>query len=417
MLESGSLISGVEIFEIVFGGDGVARLEDGAIVFVPFSAVGDVLTVEITEARKNFYKGRIRAIEKAGAGRGVAQCPHYGSCGGCVYQHLAYEAELEAKRAQFRAVMRRIGHFDEFPELEIFMPSPERYGYRNKLRLEPIVSKGALGRGKRGMPILEYGFCERDNRTFFTVASCPLAAERLNASIGSEKHCAYAQQNAKREKPYPMTIRMDCSGKCASYFGKAAPNLPWMKEMLLGEEIRVPTGSFWQVNQAVADGLLQTVRGWLKDIDARALVDAYAGIGTFSLAFGDLFQYRVVIESDAQAIAAAKYNHEQRGLKGHFIAATTESALGNALSTVTAAEAVVVLDPPRTGCVPSVLHTLHDFKPAHIVYVSCNPATLARDLELLCKDNLYVPERASAFDMFPNTAHFESAVLLSLKGN
>lgn len=415
MLENGSLISGVEIFEIVFGGDGVARLEDGAIVFVPFSAVGDVLTIEITDARKNFYKGRIRAIEKPGAGRCAAQCPHYGCCGGCVYQHIAYEAELNAKKAQFKSVMRRIGHFEEFPELELFMPSPDRYGYRNKLRLEPIATKGKLGKGKNGTPTIEYGFCARDNRTFFKVESCPLAADRLNSSIESEKHCHYAMQNARREKPFPMTIRMDATGNCASYFGKAAPNLPWMKEMLLGEEIRVPTGSFWQVNQAVADGLLKTVTGWLEKLGARALVDAYGGIGTFSLAFGDIFQYRVVIESDPQAIAAAKYNHEQRGLKGHFVAGTTESLLGNVLSTVTAAETVVVLDPPRTGCVPSVLNTLHDFKPGHILYVSCNPATLARDLELLCKNNLYVPERAAAFDMFPCTAHFESAVLLSLK--
>ncbi len=416
MLKSGSLISNVEIFEIVFGGDGVARLEDGAIVFVPFSAVGDLLTIEITEARKNFYKGRIRAIEKPGEGRGTAQCPHYGSCGGCVYQHLDYNAELDAKRKQFHSVMRRIGHFEEFPELELFMPSPDRYGYRNKLRLEPIASKGMLGRGKRGMPTLEYGFCERDNRTFFQVDSCPLAAKKLNAAIESEKHCHYAQQNAQREKPFPMTIRMDSTGKCASYFGKAAPNLPWLKEMLLGEEIRVPTGSFWQVNQAVADGLLKTVRAWLEGLGARSLVDAYAGIGTFSLAFGDIFQYRVVIESDAQAIAAAKHNHELRGLKGHFVAGTTESALGNSLSSVTASETVVVLDPPRTGCAPSVIKTLHDFKPEHIVYVSCNPATLARDLELLCKNNFYVPAHAAAFDMFPCTAHFESAVLLSLKG-
>ncbi len=414
MLEVGSLISGVEIFELVFGGDGVARLEDGAIVFVPFSAVGDVLTVEITDARKNFYKGRIRAIEKASVGRGAALCPYYGCCGGCVYQHLTYEAELEAKRLQFMSVMRRIGHFEKFPELETFMPSPQRYGYRNKLRLEPIVSKGTLGKGKKGLPTLEYGFCERDNRTFFSVKSCPLAAERLNDAINSEKRCAYAQQNARREKPYPMTIRMDASGKCASYFGKAAPNLPWLKETLLGEEIRVPTGSFWQVNQPVADGLLNTVREWLKPLGARALVDAYGGIGTFSLAFGDLFQYRVVIESDEQAIAAAKLNHEQRSLKGHFVAGTTESSLGNALCTVTVAETVVVLDPPRTGCVPSVIATLHDFKPRHVLYVSCNPATLARDLEQICKGDIYVPKRAAAFDMFPNTAHFESAVLLSL---
>lgn len=415
MLEVGTIISKLEIFEIVFGGDGVARLEDGAIIFVPFSAVGDILTVEITDARKNFYKGWIVSIDKPGPGRAEPICPNFGRCGGCAYQHLDYSAELQAKALQFASVMKRIGHFDDFPQIEKFVNSPQRTGYRNKLRLEPILaSRKKEQKGKRP-PSISYGFCERDNRTFFQVSKCPLAKDELNAAIKEHLKCAYAVQNARRDTPYPMTLRIDSTGKCASYFGRASANLPWFKEMLLGNEVRVPVGSFWQVNSAVAGELLLTIRQWLQEVQASTLIDAYAGVGTFSLALGDMFQFRIVIESDEQAIAASKHNHEQRGLDGDFIAGTTEDALGNALQKVKNSDAVVVLDPPRTGCLPKVISTLLAMKPATLIYVSCNPSTLARDLKLLCENGTYHPVRCAAFDMFPSTAHFESAVLLQTK--
>jgi len=238
--------------------------------------------------------------------------------------------------------------------------------------------------------------------------------DAINAEIKNALACPWAEQNSKREKPYPLTFRCDASGKTAYYFGFASSKLQWLHESLLGEDTSVPVGSFWQVNPPVAAEIIGTIRSWLEPLQSRALVDAYAGVGTFSLALGDMFQYRVIIENDKQAVAASRMNHENRGLKAKFVAGTTESALADVLSKVNCAETVVVLDPPRTGCLPKVLKTLQDFGPAIVVYVSCNPSTLARDLQLLCQDGTshYAPERAAAFDMFPATAHFESAVLL-----
>ena len=157
MQNEGNIIKGVEIFETVFGGDGVARLTDGEILFVPFSAPGDIATVEITEVKKSFCRGVIRSLETASPLRDKPVCPYYGRCGGCAYQHLTSEAECQQKSAQFKTVMQRIGKLQDLPEPEAMQTSPLRYGYRNKLRLEPF--QGTAG--------LSYGFCERDNATFF----------------------------------------------------------------------------------------------------------------------------------------------------------------------------------------------------------------------------------------------------------
>lgn len=413
MSECGDKIKGLRISELVFGGDGVARLEDGAIVFVPFAAVGDVVTVQITEVHKNFYRGEIVELEEPGPGRTAPLCKYFGACGGCAYQHLEYEEEAKAKKAQFASVIKRIGHFDAFPELEKFVMSPNRYGYRNKLRLEPIVSSKHPAKSRRnGKGTIGYGFCERDNNTFFSVASCALAKDAINNEIKNAVKCDWARQNATRPQPFPMTLRLDSEGRCATYFGFASSKLSWLHEKLFGQDVSVPVGSFWQVNPEVAEQLLATMRTWLEPLGHRTLIDAYAGVGTFSLALGDLFQYRMVIESDAQAVTASKLNHEKFGLKAKFTAGKTEDALGNALSSVKNAETVVLLDPPRTGCLPRVIKTLLEFKPAVVAYVSCNPSTLARDLRMLCENGDYKPVHAAAFDMFPATAHFESAVLL-----
>lgn len=407
-MDCGTIIRDVEIKELVFEGAGFARLDNGAAVFVPYSAVGDVLTIEVTAVHKNFYNAVIRKIQQPGEGRCEPACPFFGRCGGCSYQHIDYAHEVQAKRAQFATIMRRIGHFEEFPELELFYEAPKRFGYRNKLKLEPLAEKGRFSK----RPYLDYGFCGLDNREFFAVPKCLLAMDAINDTIRGAARGEWGAQNAKRREPYPLTLRADSNGNCAFFFGFASSRLPWLHERLLDKEVLVPVGSFWQVNPEVASALLEHVRGWLEPIGARTFVDAYAGVGTFSLALGDLFRNRVIIESDAQAVNASRKNHEMLGLQASFVSGKTEEALGQVLSKTDSRDTVVLLDPPRTGCHPHVLKALQEFKPETIVYVSCNPTTLARDLEKLCADGAYKPLRCAVFDMFPATAHFESAVLL-----
>jgi len=398
----------VTIQSIAFGGDGVARLEDGCVLFVPFTAVGDVAEVEITDQRKTFARAELRRLITPGPGRCEPVCRHFGRCGGCAYQHLDYAAEFEAKKAQLNDALRRIGGFRELPELSVAVPAPEILGYRNKLSLEP----GKPDLTDQGYH-LAYGYYQNDNKTFFTVKECPLARPEINRALPKAIRSPLGKQNARR-KPAPakIVLRSDSQHECSFYFGFAPSKHPWLHETVRGKNVMVPLGSFWQVNPPVADKLLKHVDQWARAIKADTLIDAYSGVGTFSLALTAEFKERILIESDAQAAEAANFNHQTLGLGCIAISGLTEKALPKQLMHCDLDATLVILDPPRTGCMPSVVEDLRKHSPADIIYVSCNPTTLARDLKALCADGKYAIDQLAMFDMFPRTGHFETAVKL-----
>jgi tRNA/tmRNA/rRNA uracil-C5-methylase (TrmA/RlmC/RlmD family) len=398
------------ITDIAFGGDGVARSEEGAVVFVPFTACGDTVDVRITSAQRTFLRGEVVEVVEAGPGRVSPPCPYFGSCGGCAYQHLEYEKELSAKVSQLGDSLTRLGGLSDFPDPDPVFPSPRVYGYRNKIRLEPVPGSG--DEDSEAVE-LDYGYCMRDNVTFMPIERCPLAAEPLNVLLRKVGRTAWGRKNARRPRPFPVTLRVTEDGSTHFYFGRAPASIPWLHERLLGRDISVPLGSFWQVNNEVADGLARTVSAWYGEEPTRVLIDAYAGVGGFSLAVGDSAQYRVLIEEDSQAMDAARYNHEMWGnLSCRCVAERVERGLPGALRTVNTSESTVILDPPRAGCGRSVIRTLCQLKPARILYVSCNAGTLARDLRALVGEGGFRLERLALFDMFPRTAHFESLALL-----
>ena len=402
----------VIITDIAYGGDGVGRLADGSVVFVPFTAVGDDVEIEITERKAAFCRGVARKFVAAGQGRATPCCRYYGRCGGCSYQHLTYETEVACKAKQFKTLMARVGKFESFPELESVNPSPQDYGYRNKLRLEP---------GERTLEAtgyyVPYGYFERDNTTFMMVKSCPLAQDALNKMLPKAIRSDWGKQNAKRKEPYPLTLRITTDGDCCFYFGQDSQKLSWLKEKLLGVTYRVPVGGFWQVNPPVAERLLQTVKAWCEALPTKGhLLDIYGGAGTFTMQLGPMFDHRSLVESDVPAVNAADFALQEAGLVTELWKGPAEeflSAADGPLANIDLDQTVAVIDPPRMGCLPKAISALRDRPPKYLIYVSCNPATLARDLKLLCADGLYKPEKCALFDMFPRTAHFESVVLLS----
>ena len=390
----------VRITDIAFGGDGVGHLADGKVAFVPFTAVGDLADVRVVSPGKSFSRCEMLSLREAGAGRAKPVCPYYGQCGGCVYQHLEYSAEIAAKSKQLTASLARIGRVDGDIQPEFFRSSPKRLGYRNKLRLEAF----------RDGDQVRYGFCQRDNVTFFPVKACPLADDSINRSLGECLALPWVARNGQTKTPLPLTIRHSSTGGMACYLGVTCKKA-CLIEKLAGLEVHVPVGSFWQVNPNVAPMLVSTLAEWLEPLPNGTLVDAYGGVGTFSLALGARFDHRIVIESDCAAAQCATLNHQEAGMKATILRHTTEAALGGALERLDASSTVVVLDPPRTGCLPAALEALLKHRPAVIAYVSCNPTTLARDLKTLGR--AYRLTRLAAFDMFPATAHFETLVLLA----
>ncbi|MCK5804102.1 MAG: class I SAM-dependent RNA methyltransferase, partial [Lentisphaeria bacterium] len=371
MLESGQLVE-LTISDVAFGGDGVARMEDGQVVFVPYTAVGDHVRVQIVEAHRNFARGVVAELLEGGEGREEPLCPHYGLCGGCRYQHLTYEKEVATKAVQLQALLRRVGGFDELPPLAAIIPSATPYGYRNKLRVEPL----GPGDPKAQDPHVSYGYCQLDNKTFFELDTCPLAAPALNEFLPKAQRTPWAKKNARRPKPYPMTLRQVSDGSTHLYFGHAPSTIPWLIETLLGREVRVPLGVFWQVNSAVAEILVGTVRDWFAEAPSETLVDAYSGVGTFSLALAEHAKRCVLIETSRDSLKAAEHNHLQWGTPNfECLCGKAGSMLQRTLPKCRSNDTTVLLDPTRSGCEPKVIDAIMRHRPEQILYVSCNAST------------------------------------------
>lgn len=393
----------IEITDIGYGGEGVGHLDDGMALFVPFAAPGDALSVTVTSRRSRFARGVIREIHTPGPDRVEPPCPYYGTCGGCCFQHLTHEAELAAKSKQLSDLLQRVGHCETLPEIARVVRSPQLYGYRNKVTLHPL----------RADDRVRYGFVESDGKTVLPVRECKLAAEAINRLIPKISRTPWGKQNAKRERPRAVTLRMDAGGEAQLFFGRAPRRIPWLTELLAEETpVRVPLGGFFQVNPAVSPALF----GWVAEQAAAnvlpVLVDAYCGVGCFALACAPYAERVYGIETDSDSVEAAHHNAGALRLpQCTFIAGVVEQNLHQVLDAAGDGSGVrVLLDPPRTGCHADVIARIRQFRPAELVYVSCNPATLARDVERLGEE--YGIVSLALFDMFPRTAHFESVVVL-----
>lgn len=358
----------VEINDIAFGGEGVGRIDD-FVVFVPFVAPGERLEVELTEVKKRFARGKVVQIAQPSAQRVKPPCRYFGECGGCQYQHLAYALQLEIKRKQIADLFERVGHL-KGDLVQPVAPCPSPYGYRNR-----IMIRSQWDKFKQGLNI---GYIRADNRLVVDIEECVIAEPALNAQI----------QEVRRHPPpkggLKVTLRVAPEG--------------WV----------LPRDSFFQNNFFLLPKLVETVRERLRESGSVRLLDAYCGVGFFALELGDLVEEFVGIEIDAAAIKAAKQNAANRSRKnGRFIEGSTEELLPETLAQMGAEATSVILDPPRKGCDPGTLELLRRLRPRQVIYVSCHPATLARDLNALCAGGVFEVMTIVPLDMFPQTQHVE----------
>jgi tRNA/tmRNA/rRNA uracil-C5-methylase (TrmA/RlmC/RlmD family) len=356
------------IGDIAFGGEGVARVED-FVVFVPFVAKGEVVEAEVTEVKKRFARARLLRIVTASPDRVEPLCPHFSQCGGCQYQHLAYPVQLELKHKQITDLFRRIGQFDPglIPPV---VPCPQPYGYRNRIMIRSQWDKFNQG--------LNIGFLRADNRLVVDLEECKIAEPALNEQI------KFVRAHPPPKGGIKVVLRIAPEG--------------W----------EVPPDSFFQNNFFLLPKLLETVGDCLRRGGTRHLVDVYCGVGFFSLELGHLVESFVGVELDRLAIKAARRNAVARGrTNGEFVAGTAEELLPALLSRFTAEATTVLLDPPRKGCRPETLELLRRVRPAQIIYISCHPAAMARDLNVLCAEDVFDLAQVVPLDMFPNTQHVE----------
>jgi tRNA/tmRNA/rRNA uracil-C5-methylase (TrmA/RlmC/RlmD family) len=369
----------LKIEDIAFGGEGVARVND-FVVFVPFVIQGEEVEAEITEVRKRFARAKLLRVLKTSAERVEPLCPYFGECGGCQYQHISYPTQLEIKQKQILDLFERIGRQrsreTEPNAAELVapvVPCPQPYGYRNR-----VMIRSQWDKFKQGLNI---GFIRTDNRLVIDIEECKIAEPAINEEIRR------AREERKRVFPkggIKTVLRIAPEG--------------WV----------VPRDSFFQNNFFLLPKLVETVRERILGSAARFLIDAYCGVGFFSLELADVVEWFVGLELDAQAIKAARTNAATRKrANGEFVVGTVEEYLPNILARFPGNQTAILLDPPRTGCPAGVLELLRQIRPKQVIYVSCHPATLARDLNVLCAGGVFELARVVPLDMFPQTQHVE----------
>ena len=365
------------IGDIAFGGEGVARLED-FVVFVPFVALGEVVEAEITEVKKRFARARLLRVLTPSPERVDPPCRYFGDCGGCQYQHLAYPLQLRLKHKQVCDLFQRIGGLA--PELVAgVIPCPEPYGYRNR-----IMIRSQWDKFKQGLNI---GYIRSDNRLVVDIEECKIAEPALNEQIKQ------VRLNPPPKGGLKVVLRIPPEG--------------W----------EVPPDSFFQNNFFQLPNLVEVARQRLLQSGARHLVDVYCGVGFFSIELGDLVESFAGVEYDRLAVQAARRNAANRGRSnGQFVAGMAEELLPKLLAEFHASATTVLLDPPRKGCAPSMLDLLRQTRPAQVLYISCHPATMARDLNILTADTVFEVAQVVPVDMFPQTAHVECVADLRSTG-
>ena len=344
----------LEIEDIAFGGKGVGR-ESGKAVFVPYTIEGETVSAEIVREKKQFADASLVEIKQSSPDRVEPQCPYFGRCGGCAYQHISYEHQLAIKWRQMREALQRIGKLKDVPMRPI-VPSPQQYAYRNRITVH--AQDGVIG------------FFRRDSRRLLDIEHCPISREEVNRALAELRARSYV-----RDGHY--TLRAG-----------SAPRV------------------FAQTNDEVANALRDLVVDLLPP-NQGVLIDAYCGAGFFAKALLGKFERVIGIDWDKFAIDAAR---ENATAKETYIAGDVEEALRrNAFPSSSA----VIVDPPATGLSANVRKAIIELAPATLIYVSCNPPTLARDLREL--QEKFTIESVTPLDMFPQTAQIEAVVHLGTK--
>ena len=359
----------LKIEDVAFGGKGVGR-ENGKAVFVPFTIERETVSAQIVREKKQFAEAEVVDLQERSPHRVNPECPYFGRCGGCSYQHIDYEHQLAIKWRQVRDVLQRIGKFKDIPMRPI-IPSPISYAYRNRITVH--AQNGVIG------------FFRRDSHRLIDIERCPISLDEVNQAL--------TELRARAPRDGHYTLR-----------AQSGPRV------------------FSQANDTVANALRDLIARLIPG-DQELLIDAYCGAGFFAKRLLEKFERIIGIDWDKFAIAAAMENATakedyivgdvdvelERVLQIDGVKAAVSAAIRGGIAGDTPATTVIV-DPPATGLTENVRQALIDAAPATLIYVSCNPPTLARDLREM--EQKFTIESVTPLDMFPQTAEIEVAVHL-----
>ena len=429
-------------------GAGVGRL-DGQVVFVPGALEGEEVLAEITGRKRGVLAGILLEVLAPHPQRITPACPVYSSCGGCRLQHVSYPEQLKIKENLVGQALKRIGGLKEV-EIRPVIGMKEPWGYRNKGHFQVCEAEGrvVLRFFEEESHILVSQPCrclfsgaitdllayleeiltsyrvkvaspDRERLRYVLVRESRATGEIMVVLISSGEFCGHKSEIAREIcRKFPQV-----SGICQNYNKKkSGPVLGEKTTVLLGRDriedsigpfsfsIAVP--SFFQVNNRQAKVLYENAVEYAGLTGWETVVDAYCGIGAISLYLAMQAGHVIGIETVEEAVTDARQNADRNGIKNaEFLQGEAEKIMPRLVSRGLSPD-VVVVDPPRRGCDRALLDSIIGAKPQRVVYVSCNPATLARDLRILAEGGFAVKE-VQPVDMFPQTGHVETVVLMS----
>jgi 23S rRNA (uracil1939-C5)-methyltransferase len=415
----------VEITGLAYGGSGVGRI-NGKVVFVPYTAPGDKARIEITSEKKGFSQGRLVEILSPSPSRVTAPCRYFGRCGGCALQHISYPVQVEWKDRTLRETLKRIGKAEAL-QWDPPVPSPREFGYRTRARFHAD--------GPR------FGFYEPDSHRVVDIEECPVLDPALNAALSGIRG-AFRADGLNPSILKGFEIGTGGSGKAVASFDLSRNPPALLKALekitaLKGFELRGPHSltsgdvtleyfasgiesktrirAFSQVNLPQNENLIKKALEYCGLAGMERVLDLFSGTGNLTIPLARVSKEATGVESNGEAVKLAVENAARNRItSARYV---EEDAAGWLARNIKALEKerphVVVLDPPRGGD-PEAAGLLAALKPKKIIYVSCSPPTLARDISMLAGSG-YRLFRAGMLDMFPQTYHIENVAGLELE--
>ena len=442
----------LEITDMSSSGDGLGRWQE-RVVFVPDTVPGDTVRARLVQAKPTFGRAKVRQLLIASPDRVRAACIVADKCGGCQWQSVSYPAQLAAKQQQVVDAFIRIGGFAA-PMVLPILESESPLGYRNKATYP-------LGRSPEGQ--VKAGYFRQGSHKLVNLNQCPVQDERLNPMLaevkrdiqergwsvynetkhqGRLRHLALRigrrtgqqlltlvstapnlkdielQAQEWRER-YPELVGVCVNlnpDKTNAIFGAETlviDGVPYLEEIFAGLRFCIHATTFFQVNTEQAERVLQLIIDQLQLTGSETIIDAYCGVGTLTLPLAQQAKRCMGLEVQPEAVAQGLANAGLNGIDNvEFRAGDVGELLPLAAASLTDPLDIVVLDPPRKGCDRPVLDALIELRPPRIVYMSCDPATLARDLKILRDEGGYTLVKVQPADFFPQTPHVECVAFL-----
>lgn len=462
---SGTFIPDLEILSAGSEGKGVGRYNE-KVVFVKYAAPGDIADVKVLKSKQSFAEAEIVTLKKYSANRVAPFCGHFGTCGGCQWQHVNYQAQLEFKQQQVHNALTRIGKLD-IPEMLPILGVENDRAYRNKLDFSFTHQRWLFPHemGENSPEILEgvgfhipgkfdkvlhvencglmnsladdirnevYRYALRNKLSFFNLRSQQGFLRALiirNTRAGEWMVIAVFRENLQNEitallnhlaKTFPQisSLHFVVNEKRNDSLYDQEIHLyqgtPHITETIGGLKFKIRPKSFFQTNPTQAERLFQVVKDFADLKGTETVYDLYTGTGTIALSLAPLAKEVIGIESVADAIADARENAEENGLSNlSFYVGDMRLVLNDNLIALHGRPDLIVCDPPRSGMHPDVVQTIKASGAPRVVYVSCSPATQARDMAMM--SDVYLVQKTRPVDMFPHTAHVENVALLIRK--